>query len=296
MENTLSQNHIKKIKKVTWIGLLSNILLAVFKFTVGILGRSQAVIADAVHTLSDISTDIAVLFGAKFWTSPADAEHPYGHWKIETVVTAIIGIALFIAAIEIAYKSIMSVKEVHKSGISLIAITGPLMSVIVKEVLYRWTKSVGRNVKSKALIANAWHHRSDAFSSISVLFAVLLAAINPKLIIVDHIGAFIVSVFIIKVAWDILRESFGELVDASAPKRDLKKIKGITMKVAGVKSIHAVRTRKLGPGLHVDLHVLVDGKVTVKKGHDISEEVKRELIEKGPNIFDVVVHLEPYED
>jgi len=296
MENTHSQNHIKKIKKVTWIGLLSNILLAVFKFIVGILGRSQAVVADAVHTLSDISTDVAVLFGVKFWTSPADAEHPYGHWRIETVVTAIIGIALFIAAIEIAYKSIITIKEVHKAGISLIAIAGPLVSVIVKEVLYRWTKSVGKNVKSKALIANAWHHRSDAFSSISVLFAVLLAAINPKLIIVDHIGAFIVSIFIIKVAWDILKESFGELVDASAPKKDLKKIKGITMKVAGVKSIHAVRTRKLGPGLHVDLHVLVDGKVTVKKGHDISEEVKRELIEKGPNIFDVVVHLEPYED
>jgi len=129
-----------------------------------------------------------------------------------------------------------------------------------------------------------------------LLSNVLLAAINPKLIIVDHIGAFVVSIFIIRVSWKILKECFGDLVDLSAPKEELKKIRDITTKIKGVKSIHALRTRSLGPGLHVDLHVLVDGKITVKEGHDISEEVKRELIEKGPDIFDVVVHLEPYED
>lgn len=287
---------MKKIKKVTWIGLIANLLLAAFKFTVGVIGKSQAVVADAVHSLSDIGTDVAVLLGVKFWSSPADSEHPYGHWRIETLVTAIIGIALFIAGIEIAYKSITSINEVHKTGPSLIAIVGPMISIILKEVLYRWNKSVGKNIKSKALIANAWHHRSDALSSIPVLFAVLLASINPKFVIVDHIGAFVVSIFIMKVSWDILKESFGELVDVSAPKKDLKKIKDVIKKVTGVKSIHAVRTRKLGPGLHVDLHVLVDGNITVKEGHDISEEVKRELIEKGPDVFDVVVHLEPYEE
>lgn len=296
MKNNFSKENMKKIKKVTWIGLIANLLLAAFKFTVGVIGKSQAVVADAVHSLSDIGTDVAVLLGVKFWSSPADSEHPYGHWRIETLVTAIIGIALFIAGIEIAYKSITSINEVHKTGPSLIAIVGPMISIILKEVLYRWNKSVGKNIKSKALIANAWHHRSDALSSIPVLFAVLLASINPKFVIVDHIGAFVVSIFIMKVSWDILKESFGELVDVSAPKKDLKKIKDVIKKVTGVKSIHAVRTRKLGPGLHVDLHVLVDGNITVKEGHDISEEVKRELIEKGPDVFDVVVHLEPYEE
>ena len=296
MKDNFFKENMRKIKKVTWMGLIANLLLAAFKFAVGIIGKSQAVIADAVHSLSDISTDLAVLFGAKFWTSPADSEHPYGHWRIETLITALIGIALFIAAVEIAYKSIISIKEVHEVGPSLIAIAGPIISVIVKEVLYRWTKSVGRDIKSKALIANAWHHRSDALSSIPVLFAVLLAVINPRFIIVDHIGAFVVSLFIIKVSWDILKDSFGELVDVSAPKKDQKKIKDVVKKVEGVKSIHALRTRKLGPGLHVDLHVLVDGSITVKEGHDISEEVKRVLVERGPDIFDVVVHLEPYEE
>ena len=295
MKDELSKSNMKKIKKVTWIGLLSNILLSAFKFAVGVIGRSQAVVADAVHSLSDVGTDFAVLFGVKFWSSPADPKHPYGHWRIETLVTAIIGIALFLAGVEIAYKAIISIKEVHKAVPSMIAIVGPALSVIVKEVLYRWTRAVGRDVRSKALVANAWHHRSDALSSIPVLFAVFLASINPKFIIVDHIGACIVSIFIIKVSWDILKESFGELVDVSAPKKDIKKIKDVTMKVEGVKSIHAVRTRKLGPGLHVDLHVLVDGNVTVREGHGISEEVKKELVDKGPNIFDVVVHLEPYE-
>lgn len=296
MKDDFSRENMKKIKKVTWMGLIANILLAAFKFAVGVIGRSQAVVADAVHSLSDVGTDFAVLFGVKFWSSPADSEHPYGHWRIETLVTAIIGIALFIAGVEIAYKSITSLNEVHKTGPLLIAIFGPLVSIILKEVLYRWTKSIGKNIKSKALIANAWHHRSDALSSIPVLFAVLLASIKPGFIIVDHIGACIVSIFIIKVSWDILKESFGELVDISAPKKDQKKIKEIIKKVAGVKSIHAVRTRKLGPGLHVDLHVLVDGNITVKEGHDISEEVKRVLMEKGPDIFDVIVHLEPYKE
>ncbi len=296
MKNSLSKSHIKKIKKVTWLGLIVNILLSAFKFAVGVIGKSQAVVADAVHSLSDVGTDFAVLFGVKFWSSPADSEHPYGHWRIETLITAIIGIALFVAGVDIVYKSITTMKEVHKVGPSMIAIAGPLVSVVLKEVLYRWTRSVGKNIKSKALIANAWHHRSDALSSIPVLFAVLLASINPKFVIVDHIGAFVVSIFIIKVSWDILKESFGEFVDVSAPKKDVKKIKDVAMKVTGVKSIHAVRTRKLGSGLHVDLHVLVDGNITVKEGHDISEEVKRELMEKGPEIFDVVVHLEPYKE
>ena len=296
MIGELSKNNVKRLKKITWVGLISNILLAAFKFAVGIIGKSQAVVADAVHSISDVGTDFAVLFGVKFWSSPADSEHPYGHWRIETLVTAIIGVALFVAGVEIAYKSITTIKEVHKTGPSLIAIAGPLISVILKEVLYRWTRTVGREIKSKALIANAWHHRSDAFSSIPVLIAVFLASIDPRLIIVDHIGACIVSIFIMKVSWDILKESFGELVDVSAPKKDIRKIKDVTIKVTGVKSIHAVRTRKLGPGLHVDLHVLVDGNVTVREGHDISEKVKSELLDKGPNIFDVVVHLEPYDN
>lgn len=175
-----------------------------------------------------------------------------------------------------------------------IALVGVVVSIVFKEILYHWTKAIGIRSKSSALIANAWHHRSDAISSIPALIAVAVASINPNLAFIDNIGALVVSIFILKVSWDIINPAISELADRSASKKDLEKISSIASGINGVKSVHAIRTRKLGYCLHVDLHVLVDGDMTVKMGHDISEVVKHELLEKGPEVLDVVVHLEPY--
>ena len=284
----------KQARQVTWIGLVVNLILFITKFILGFLGSSQAVIADAFHSLSDIVTDIAILFGIKFWSSPPDECHPYGHKRIETIVTVGIGIVLSIIALGIGYNALILMKKTNFKPPTKIAAFGAVLSIILKEIIYHWTLAVGTRIKSPALIANAWHHRSDAISSIPVFIAVTVAIFNPNFAFIDLIGALIVSFFILKISWDIIRPAVSELAEGGASEYDRKKIKSIVMEVDGVKATHAIRTRKLGAGLYVDLHVLVDGEMTVQKGHLVSHEVKNKLLVKGPDILDVVVHIEPF--
>jgi len=290
-----SGGHTREVRRITWIGLFVNVLLSAVKFLVGYLGFSQAVIADAVHSLSDSATDVAVIFGVKFWSAPPDDNHPYGHRRIESLVTTAIGLALVTVALGIVFKALLAMRETHIVQSGWIAIIGPAISILLKETLFRWTIKVGRGVKSSAVIANAWHHRSDAFSSVPALIAVGASVINPQWAFVDHVGALVVSLFILKVAWDIIRPSLMELTDGGASESDREEIEKIASVVDGVEEVHAIRTRKIGPSIYVDLHVLVDPEMSVRRGHDISEEVVRVLIETGPDILDVVVHLEPYE-
>jgi cation diffusion facilitator family transporter len=285
----------RHVVRVTWIGFAGNVFLSALKFIAGFLGSSQAVVADAVHSLSDMGTDLAVLLGVKFWSAPPDEDHPYGHRRIETIITVAIGVALALAALGIGYNALATIRGVHLRQPGWIAIAGSVFAIVLKEVLYRWTVAVGRQVKSSAVIANAWHHRSDALSSVPVVIAVAVAVLNPKLAFIDHAGALVVSIFILKVSWDIISPSLSELADLGAPRKHREKIRATATGISGVKSVHAIRTRRLGSGLHVDLHILVDGEMTVRMGHEISRAVKSALIEKGPEILDAVVHLEPYE-
>ncbi|MBN1621885.1 MAG: cation transporter [Endomicrobiales bacterium] len=283
------------IRRVTIVGLLVNIALAILKFVVGIVGSSQAVVADGVHTLSDVSTDLAIIFGVKYWSAPADEEHPYGHSRIETIITSVIGVLLIAVAFFIGYKALFSMKESHKAHPGLIAFIGAFVSIVIKELMFHWTVNVGKNVQSSALVANAWHHRSDALSSIPVAVAVIIAALNPKWAFVDHIGAIVVSIFILVAAWRIVKPAVFELSDAGAPNDVKEKIEKIAKSNRGVKSIHAVRTRCHGSGIHVDLHIQVDKLLTVEQGHDIAKSVKKKLLEEAPNVLDVIIHIEPYE-
>jgi len=282
-----------QIQRITWIGLLTNLFLAMVKFTVGFMGSSQAVIADAVHSLSDMTTDIAVLLGVRFWTAPADEDHPYGHWRIETLVTVIIGISLAVVALGIGYKSLATMREVHLKQPGWIAIAGVIFSILIKELLYHWTLAVGQSSKSTAVTANAWHHRSDAISSIPALIAVAAAAINPAWAFIDHVGALLVSLIILKVSWNIISPAFSVLADQGASQKDREQISAIALEIDHVERVHAVRTRRHGSGLFIDLHVQVDGDMSVREGHEICETVKKQLLDRGPDILDVVVHLEP---
>ncbi len=291
-----TDDHIVMIRKVTWGGMLVNIFLSCIKFIVGYLGSSQAVIADAVHSLSDMSTDIAVILGVRFWSAPPDRNHPYGHQRIEALVTISIGLALVSVAAGLGYNSISTIHHGHVQGTELIAVIGPVLSILIKEALYRWTIKIGNEVKSGAVIANAWHHRSDALSSIPALIAVVVSALYPDWGFVDHIGAVIIAVFILKVAWDIIDPALKELIDTGVSAKTQQTINNLALQVKGVLSAHAIRTRKLGSRLHVDLHILVDPELSVRTGHEISENVKQHLIQYGPDVFDVVVHLEPYDN
>ncbi|TFG90562.1 MAG: cation transporter, partial [Syntrophobacterales bacterium] len=278
MQQGITANHISQIKRVTWIGLFINIALAALKFIVGFLGASQAVIADAVHSLSDMVTDFSVVLGVRYWSAPPDEDHPYGHRKIEAIITVLIGAALVIVALGLGYKALSSIREVHIRQTAWIAITGPVLSIILKEILYRWTVIVGTRVKSTAVIANAWHHRSDALSSVPAVIAVTASTMNPDWAFIDHVGALIISVFILKVSWDIMSPSLSELADRGASLKDCDQIEKIAMDVDGVRGVHAIRTRKCGESLFVDLHVVVDPEISVRAGHNISEDVKEELL------------------
>lgn len=285
----------REVKKLTWVGLLSNLFLSTLKFVGGIAGHSQALVADAVHSLSDISTDLVILFGLKIWSKPADSTHPHGHRRVETMATLFIGIVLVVVALGLLWNATESLREQTETQPGWIAIAIAAVSIVIKELLYRWTLATGLRVRSMPLIANAWHQRSDALSSLPVLIAVAGAAIDPAWAFLDSIGAFIVSFFILRVASKIVKPTLSKLLDSGAPDEDIEKIKKIVRETEGVKGLHNLRTRYLGcSNLAVDLHIEVDGGLTVRAGHDISEDVKNRLIAEGPQVFDVVVHLEPH--
>jgi cation diffusion facilitator family transporter len=285
--------NIKRIKEITVIGLIINIFISLIKFIVGIIGHSQAVVADGVHSFSDTSTDLVILFGVKFWTAPPDEKHPYGHKKIESFATIIIGIILFAAALGIGYNAIITIKDTHIQALKLITLIGPVLSIIFKEYLFRKTYKIGRETGSSSVKANAWHHRSDALSSIPVLIAVVASLIDRRLQILDHIGAIVVAVFILKMALVIIYKNIMELTDIAISSDEENLIGKIISSHPQVKSFHRVRTRKIGDSYYLDLHLKVDGSISVKEGHDISEEVKKNLFIKNPKIIDILIHLEP---
>ena len=290
-----NQQDPRRIKRITWIGLFSNISIAAVKFTAGFFGSSQAVIADAVHSLSDTATDIAILIGVRYWTAPADECHPYGHRKIETIVAAGIGLALAGVAVAMGAHAVVGISERHASSPNIIALAGALISIVLKEGLFRWTIRVGKQERSRAVIANAWHHRSDALSSIPAAIAVIVAMIRPDWIFVDHIGAIVVSVFILHAAWRIVKPVFAELTDTSASPLVHDQIRDAAIAVHKAESVHAIRTRQMGSAIFVDLHITVDPEITVRAGHDIASAVEKNIQDQVPDIVDVVVHLEPEE-
>jgi cation diffusion facilitator family transporter len=283
-----------RVSRVGWVGLFSNLVLAAAKAAAGILGHSQAVLADALHSLTDSVTDITVILGVKFWTAPADDRHPHGHGRIETLVTVVIGLVVGGVAIGMGAEAIRGLRdgpEAHPTGIALAV---ALTSILVKEVLYRWTAEVGREVRSRALVANAWHHRSDAISSIPAALAVAVAMVDPEWAVVDRVGAVVVCLLILQASWRILRPALDQLIDAGAPVSDRRRIEELALEVDGVEAAHAVRTRYVGSDLAVDMHVEVDGGLSVGEGHAIAVAVRRKLVEEGPNVSDALVQIEPH--
>ena len=290
------ENKEKEIKNVTVVGIIVNLFLSITKLVIGYLGNSQALIADGVHSFSDLATDLSIIFGVKYWLAPADEEHQYGHRKIELLVTIFIAIALAFVGISIFAKAILALKQNNIQSPSLVAFVGAMLSIISKEWLYRYTVKKANMLKSPAVKANAWHHRSDAISSLPVAIVIIIAAIFPKLIWLDAIGAIVVSVFIIYPAYTIFKKSILSILDESVDSETLSKIEQIALQTKDVKEVHDIRTRKAGETFFVDMHILVDGNISVQEGHDISEEVKLNLMRSNEDILDVLVHLEPFNE
>ena len=291
-------NREKSIYKVTWIGSIVNFLLLVFKLIAGFLGHSSALVADAVHSLSDFATDIIVIVFVKISGKPEDDDHRYGHGKYETLATALIGVALFAVGIGLLVSGATKVADVIKGVVlpapSMIALVAAAVSIVTKEILYRYTVRVGKNLNSQAVVANAWHHRSDAFSSIGTLIGIGGAILlGEKWRILDPLAAIVVSAFIIKVAADLLKPCVDELLERSLPAETEKRILDIIASFPEVSSPHHLRTRRIGNHIAIEVHLRMDGKTSLEDAHTVATNVERHLkAEFGPDTH-IGIHMEP---
>ncbi len=283
----------RDIFRVTLWGAAGNVLLSIFKIGAGVYGRSHAVLADGVHSLSDLATDLAILIGSRYWSRPPDLSHPHGHRRIETVVSMAIGLLLAGVAVGIGWSSIDALREGAPEVPGTIALAAALVSIVVKEGLFRWTVNTARRVKSPAVEANAWHHRSDALSSIPAAAAVGGAALSPKFAFLDPVGGIVVSLFILHAAGRILWPVIRELMDVGAPEGTIERLGAIALTVDGVHGVHNIRTRYLGTRLAVDLHLVLDDDLPLVEAHRIGDEVAEMLKKQEPDIVDVIAHLDP---
>jgi cation diffusion facilitator family transporter len=280
-------------RKATLLGLFVNAFLILLKFFAGIFGGSQALLADAVHSISDLFTDAVVLLGIKIGRKPPDKEHHFGHARIETLASAIVGLALIGTAVYLGIDAALNIHrhtEYHPTGIALI---GAGVSIALKEALYRYTVLIGRRIKSQLIVANAWHHRSDALSSVAVLLGVAGTLINPSWHILDAFAALIVSFFIIKVGFDILRKTLREFTDTAPRPEIIEKLMQLSRAVDGVMDAHDLRVRTSGGFYQAEIHIVVDGQLTVVQGHRIAKTVEHCLTEEMDELDRVIVHVDP---
>jgi cation diffusion facilitator family transporter len=268
----------------------------VSKFVVGIIGNSRALVADAFHSASDFSTDIAILIGSRFWNQPPDSDHPYGHRRIETLMSIVIGLVLASVGVFLVYDAVEALRAGKKSSPTLIAAAIAFVSIVVKEWLYRYTLNVGKRIKSSATIANAWHHRSDAISSIPVVIAIAVSYAFPQLYFLDSIGAILVSIFILQAAFKIAWPGISEVIDRGASKEVEEKLRRMATNVPEVQSVHELRTRYSGGSLYVDLHIVLSPKITLQKAHAISNRVRDNFLASDLDILEVLIHLDPHDD
>lgn len=294
----MNDNRQQDIYKVTiWCSIV-NFILLIFKFVAGVLGHSSAMVADAIHSLSDFATDIIVLFFVRISSKPADTTHKYGHGKFETLATAFIGFALLAVGIGILIEGTKNIVAVVRGEVlqapGVIALLAAAVSIISKEILYQYTVYKGRKINSQAVVANAWHHRSDAFSSIGTLVGIAGAMfLGEKWRVLDPVAAVIVSVFILKVAIDILRNSLEELMEHSLPDAEEEEIKQIILSTNGVESPHHLRTRRIGNRVAIEVHIRMNGDMTLTKAHQITTEVEQQLkLRFGENTH-IGIHTEP---
>lgn len=291
-------NREKQIYKVTLAGSAGNLALMSLKFVAGVLGRSSAMIADAVHSLSDFFTDIIVLLFVKVSAKPQDASHDYGHGKFETIATLFIGLALVAAAIGIIVSG--SVKFAHWLGGETLVVPGKLalwaalVSIVVKELLYRYTVAAGKKLESQALVANAWHHRSDALSSIGAAIGIGGAILlGERWAVLDPLASIVVGAMLLKVAWDLLKGSTGELTDGSLPEETEREIEEIIRSFPEISEPHNLRTRRIGNRIAIEAHVRLDGKMSLDEAHDIVTAIEHRIKDRFGKATLVTIHMEP---
>lgn len=278
--------------KVSSATLLINVVLSVVKVIAGITAHSNAMLADGVHTVSDVVTTVAVMIGMKVSTKPDDKEHPYGHEKIEAVVAKMLSLVLMATAFGIGYSGVRTILNGEYSRPGMVAIIAAILSIFSKEAMYRYTVKAANKINSTALKADAWHHRSDALSSIGTLIGIGGARLG--ITVLDPIASLVVCVLIVKVGIDIFIQSFNQLVDRAADEKTIESIKQNIWSVEGVKNIDEIKTRIHGAKIYVDVEIAVESSNTVGEGHEIAENVHNCIEESIENVKHCMVHVNPY--
>lgn len=282
-------------QRISLLGGAKNIFLAIVKIIFGVTGHSHALFADGIHSLSDVFIDSLVLIASHFGSKAADQEHPYGHGRIETAATVLLAFILSLAGIGIIWDAafeLLDIRVATRPDFYVLWIA--LFSVVINEVLYRYTKWVGEKIESKLVITNAWHHRSDSWSSLVVLVGVGCAWLG--LTKLDAVAAIVVGLMIIKMAWQFGWTSIQELVDTGLDDATLSKVKKNIVTVPGVRALHQLRSRSIAGKIFMDVHILVDPMLSVSEGHFIGQAVHYRLMDEVPGVVDVTVHVDPEND
>ncbi len=275
------------------VGIGVNTALFIFKFFAGIFGRSHAMLADALHTATDSLTSIGVLIGFKIAEKPADAQHPYGHGRAESISAKLVSLVLILGGFKVAYDSMKVIILQEFTTPHQIALWAAVLSIIIKEGLFRYTHRLGKRIDSSSLKADAWHHRSDALSSIAALIGITGARLGFP--ILDPLAGFIVSIFVVKAGLGLFRTAYEELMDAALPRDMIKRIEDLALDVEGVKRVKDIKGRKMGIEIFIDMTIEVDKDMTVSNAHTITSKIKRSVINDVHSIKDILVHVEPYE-
>ena len=288
----------REIYKVTLAGSAVNVILTAFKFVAGILGRSSAMVADAIHSLSDLLTDAVVMVFVHISNKPADSKYDYGHGKFETLAQAIIGVALLVVAGGIFYDAAVHLmkwfggENLPKPG--MLALWAALASIILKELTFQYTRRAEKALHSPALEANAWHHRSDALSSLATLVGIGGAILlGDRWTVLDPVASVLVTIFIVRVAWKLLKECFGDLLEASLPEEVEKEILDVISSFPDVSDPHNLRTRRIGSRYAIEFHIRMDGDIPLVKAHSRAHDIEKLLKEKFGDNTHIVVHVEP---
>ena len=291
----------KEIYKVTWTGFFVNLILTVGKVVVGLLGRSGAMVADGLHSASDFFTDIVVLLFVRMSAKPQDKCHDYGHGKYETLATVMVGLALFVIGAGVVWKGAMDIYRFVQGAElpqpEMVTLWAAIISIAVKEWLYRYTARVGKQINSPVTIANAWHHRSDAFSSIGVFLGILGARfLGPQWRVLDPIAALIVGLVIVKVSYKLMITGINELLEKSLSDEEEEEIVGIIKENPSIYDPHHLKTRQIGAHIAIEFHIRLDGATSVSAAHEVCEDVEHRLKEKYGKATQVIVHVEPRRD
>jgi cation diffusion facilitator family transporter len=278
-------------RRIVVAGVIVNLCLTIIKVAGGLIGHSQALVADGVHSLSDLATDMVVFFGLRYSSKPRDQEHPYGHGKIETLATTLVGGLLILTGFLLGFGAVRSGIAQTVGTPHWLALVAAIVSIVFKEALYHYTMRYARRINSSALVANAWHHRSDALSSLAALGGIIGARLGYP--VLDAVGALIVALMITKIGLDVVIKASRELIEETLKDDETARLAEHALGVAGVLEVPEIHSRYVGPAIVVDMAITVDGELTVTDGHEIAHRVEAELMQAVPEIVVVSVHVEP---